>query len=1272
MKKIVAVIWHTTASRMRAVIPKVAGRVELVVYSARLLSSGMESFDDLCRDLDNADFFLFNRTSGDSIWPEIENYVKGKDTPTAYIGSDALANITDPGMLELSARCNEYHTYSGMDNMVNLVLYCGYCAGDHSLDYAPAKQTPWEGVFHPDDGELVYESADEFFARHPRQDKGVVGLMTSRSNWINGDMACENEVIRLIEQAGYTALPMFTYSWAEPGLGAKGPSYTLKKYCFDGNGNSILDGLIKMTGFFIGGRNQPERSGLLKRLGCPVFKPICSVNMSVDEWEENPDGTIKDVAWSIAMPELEGNIEPIFIGGTSKDNEYDMREPVKSRCKKLVDRVLKWVELRHKPNSEKRVVFILNNNPCASVEATVGGGAKLDTLESVARILHAMERAGYQLTDIPQNGEELIHTIMDRKAISDFRWTTVGEIVKKGGVLYRLKKEEYLPWFMELPEKTRSDMIRTWGEPIGEEIDGVPPAMVFEDTICITGVNYGNALVCVQPKRGCAGSRCDGTVCKILHDPHCPPTHQYFATYRYFERIYKADVIVHVGTHGNLEFLPGKGTGLSDGCFPDICIGTMPNLYIYNADNPPEGTIAKRRALATIVDHMQTVYLPGGLYEELEQIDQLVQQYEQIRHTDHAQAHQFQHQIVDAIAGSKLKDQIKAELRHDNMDSIIEEVHKLLTLIRNTQIQDGMHIFGDIPAGEKRVDLIHGILRYEGNEEPGIRRLTCELLGLDFVKLLKSPEVYQPKYQKTAGAVLEDVDRIGREVIKRLLNDMAVDDSIDPEGCYRIEVPAVLDKLASFQDRIFDLNRRIADSTEMENLLSAANGISVEAGPSGVVTRGRDDVIPTGRNFYTLDPDTVPTRAAWVIGQRLGDAVIEKYLTDEGRYPESFGIYWMCNDLLWGGGEGLCQMLYLMGVKPKWLPNGKVMDFELIPLEKLGRPRIDVSVKLSGILRDNFQGRIELLDRAIMEVAALDEPPERNYVRKHTLENMSSGLSFEESATRIFGARPGTYLNGITLQIYASAWKERKEMVDVYTFFNGYSYSKGSYGKEAYKVLQNSLKTVDITYNKVMTDEHDLLGCCCYYGVQGGMTAAARELSGREVKTYYGDSREANDVQVRTMAEELGRVVQSKLLNPKWIEGQKRHGYKGAGDISKRIGRVYGWEATTDEVGDWVFDEITRTYIENQENFEFFKENNPWAMEEIQRRLIETYERGLWQPADGLLDTLQESYLEIEGILEESVGDGTEHFQGGAIDIKEIGELDAMKSHLQHMRDMLK
>lgn len=378
MKKVVAILWHTTASRMRSVIPKVAEQITLVVYSARALSDGIEDFDALCRDLDNADFFLFNRTSGDSIWPEIESYVRDKTTLIAYIGSDALSNITDINMLEVSAHCNEYHTYSGMENMINLVRYCAFCAGDTEITYEDPRQTPWEGVFHPDEPDQVYETTEDFFAKHPRNAKGVVGLMTSRSNWVNGDMACENEIIRLIEKAGYSVLPMYTYSWPEPGVGAKGPAYTLEKYCFDQDGNPLLDGLIKMTGFFIGGRYKANNEGLLTRLGCPVFKPICSVNMSVDEWEENPDGTIKDVAWSIALPELEGNIEPIFIGGTSKDNDYDMRKPVESRCRKLVDRVLKWVDLRHKPNSEKRVVFILNNNPCASVEATVGGGAKLD------------------------------------------------------------------------------------------------------------------------------------------------------------------------------------------------------------------------------------------------------------------------------------------------------------------------------------------------------------------------------------------------------------------------------------------------------------------------------------------------------------------------------------------------------------------------------------------------------------------------------------------------------------------------------------------------------------------------------------------------------------------------------------------------------------------------------------------------------------------------------------------------------------------------------
>lgn len=280
-------------------------------------------------------------------------------------------------------------------------------------------------------------------------------------------------------------------------------------------------------------------------------------------------------------------------------------------------------------------------------------------------------------------------------------------------------------------------------------------------------------------------------------------------------------------------------------------------------------------------------------------------------------------------------------------------------------------------------------------------------------------------------------------------------------------------------------------------------------------------------------------------------------------------------------------------------------------------------------------------------------------------------MDLQTAATRIFGARPGTYLNGISLQVFASAWTDRKEMLDVYTFFNGYSYSKGNYGEQAYKALQNSLRTLDITYNKVVSDEHDLLTCSCYFGVQGGMTAAAEALSGKKVQTYYGDSREVYDVKVRTLTDELNRVVQTKLLNPVWIEGQKRHGYKGAGDISKRVGRVYGWEATTDAVGDWVFDEICKTFIQNQENFQFFKEHNPWAMEEMQRRLIEAAQRGLWEPGEGIMESLQDSCLEIEGILEESMGDAGGSFQGNSIDVKGIDELNQMKQQLSAMKEAL-
>ena len=1271
MKKITAIVWHSAAARLREAADSISDEINAAIYSGRALGEETESFTGLCEDIDNSDILLLNVTAGDAVWDDILDYIRDKDIKKVYIGANATEHIKDEEGLKDSAVCNDYYSYNGKENLTNLLRYAAFLAGDKDIEYKEAVETPWQGIFHPSDPETEYEDAESFFEKYPRSEKGVIALLVARGSRINNDLETEKEIVRQIEEKGYSVLPVYTYSWPEPSLGAKGAAWSIENYMFDRNGDPIPDALIKMTGFFLNGRNDSDAKELLKKLNCPVFKPVCSYNMSIKEWEENEKGTVKDVGWSIALPEIEGAIEPIFIGGKGEGADEN-RYPLMSRVKKLTDRVTKWVDLKKKPNKDKKCVFILNNNPCASVEATVGGGAKLDTLESVARMMHKMWEEGYEIEGLPENGEEIVNTIMERKAISDFRWTTVDEIVNKGGVIYSMPKEEYTVYFDKLPDDAREKMFKTWGAPPGEEKDGVPPSMVQGDNICITGVSYGNVLVCIQPKRGCAGARCDGTVCKILHDPECPPTHQYLATYRYFEDIYKADYIVHVGTHGSLEFLPGKGTGLSDSCFPDICGGTLPLLYMYNADNPPEGTIAKRRALATIVDHMQTVFTSGGLYEELEQIDQLVEQYEMAKIADHAQAHQFVHQITDLVNAGNLKSQIKGEISHDNIDGLIEELHGLLTLIRNTQIQEGLHIFGEIPEGSRKTDFLYGVLRYENGYKPGLRKQVCSLYGLDFKDLLKNPDRFLPEYGKSAGGILEHIDDICKTVTERLLEGETIDDSIDNTGLMKIKDREALPDLLVFAERVRDLDRRLQDSTERENLLKAASGEFLRPGAGGAVTRGRDEVIPTGSNMYTLDPATVPTKAAWVLGQRLADAVIDKFMQEEKRYPETFGIYWMSNDILWSGGEGMAQLMWFIGARPVWLTNGKVKDFEIIPLSELKRPRIDISVKMSGILRDNFSDRMDILDLAIRAVAQLDESPEDNYVRKHMLENVDKGMEEEDAMSRIFGSRPGTYLNGISLQVYASAWKDRSEMADVFTFFNGYSYGANGYGKEAFKELQTSLKNVDITYNKVMSDESDLLGCCCYFGSQGGMTAAARELSGKEVKAYYGDSREAENISVRTLSEEINRVVQSKLFNPKWIEGMKKHGYKGAGDISKNIGRIYGWEATTDEVGDWVFDEITRTYIENKENYEFFKENNPWALEEIERRLIEANKRGLWQPDEGLEELLEDSYLELEGILEETSGDGQGDFQGGSIDVKGIDELDNMQNHLKRMHQMLK
>ncbi|RLA95423.1 MAG: cobalt chelatase [Deltaproteobacteria bacterium] len=1279
--KLRSIMWNSHVPMLVQASKKV-DFLDLKIFSTKTLENDPLKAEEALLELKESEIILIYRSS-ESFWDTIEARLKeiGKKVPIVCVSHDPSFWYLSTVLPEVVSTCYSYITLGGEENFVNMLRYLANKVKGVEVYFESPKKVPWEGLYHPD-APNFFTSVDEYLKWYKSriesrkskiENRNTVGILFSRHYWVNNNLEVEDVLIEELEKRELNVIPAFSYSVKDDGLGAKGSGQVIKEFFLEKEGKPRIDALIKLQSFFLGntrGDNLSDTRGaisgveILKEVDVPVFQPIISYYKSVEEWEEDSQGLGSDISWSVAMPEFEGVIEPIIIGAAKRKEDretstiVEQRTAIRERCRRLVGRVKKWIELKRKPTSERKVAFILHNNPCASVEATVGGGAHLDTLESVARIMNTMKEKGYAV-EPPKDGKELIETIMKRKAISEFRWTTVDEIVKKGGILSLVSLDEYLCWWETFPERVKKRVSEVWGNPPGEEVNGVPAAMVYENKILVTGISYGNTVVCVQPKRGCAGPRCDGRVCKILHDPDVPPPHQYLATYRYLEDVFRADVIVHVGTHGNLEFLPGKGVGLSEACLPDLSIHELPHLYIYNADNPPEGTIAKRRSYATLVDHMQTVMTQGGLYEELEELGRYLGEYEQAKISDKGRAHELEHIIIDLIKKTNLDKEIK--LKDDiPFSEVAKRAHETLSRIRNTQIQEGMHIFGVLPEGEKRVDFINSILRYDSGVENSPRKFICRLMGLKLDDLLKNQGAINPHYHKSQGELLEEIDFLSKVFIREVL---ASGDGDLKERCQeimgeRLKDKSHLKKLDLIKERIMELNSRIEATKEIEALLHGFEGGYIPAGPSGLITRGRDDVLPTGRNFYSLDPKRVPTKAAYKVGEKLARAVIEKHQKEEGRVPENVAIYWMCSDIMWSDGEGMGQIMYLLGVRPLWLSNGQVKGFEIIPLEELRRPRIDVTIRVSGITRDNFPNCIELVDEAVQAVASLDEPKEMNFVRKHALEQIESNgedasdrKSWRNATLRLFASKPGTYGAGVNLAVYASAWKDEHDLSDVFVYWNGYAYGKGVFGQESHRELINNLRTVDVTFNKVVSDEYDLFGCCCYFGTHGGMTTAARAISGKEISAYYGDTREPEHVEVRNLADEVRRVVRTKLLNPKWIEGMKRHGYKGAGDISKRVGRVYGWEATTNEVDDWIFDDITRTFILNEENRKFFEEHNPWALEEIGRRLLEAESRGLWHADPEVLAGLKDVYLEIEGWIEEKMGDVEGDFQGGSVDI---------------------
>jgi cobaltochelatase CobN len=743
------------------------------------------------------------------------------------------------------------------------------------------------------------------------------------------------------------------------------------------------------------------------------------------------------------------------------------------------------------------------------------------------------------------------------------------------------------------------------------------------------------------------------------------------------DRIFGADVIIHVGTHGNLEWLPGKGAGLSASCWPDIAIGDIPHLYIYNADNPAEGVVAKRRSYAVLADHLQAVMTTADTYGGLEEVEELLNEYHQAKDLDPARAHQLEHLISEALERHHLAEDLK-DRENTSFEELAKSCHEIISKVKNSQTRTGMHIFGSIPQDRDRAEMINTILRFDSGNEINTRRLVFDLWGEDIKSALREPGE-RGRSGRTYGELLYDADRTALEFIDRLIGKETLG-SIVKDFLPGKPLANKWERLERFAFRVLDINRRLDDSQEIQSLLSAMDGGYVPPGPSGFLSRGRFDILPTGRNFYNVDPTRIPTKAAWRVGVQMAEALLKRHLDEEGRYPQTVGMVWLASDIMRADGEQICQIMHLLGTRPKWRANGQVDGFEIVPVGELGRPRVDVNIRVSGISRDCFPEAIKFLDRVVQTVALLQEDPQVNTVRKHVLDQaaarnlaMDDPNHFRKLSYRIFCAQPGAYKSGVDLAVYASAWKTESDLSDVYIFWNGYAYGDGEdYGVQAHQEMVDNLSRVEVAFDKHISDESDFLSCCAFFSNYGGMASTVKTLSGKAPKTYYGDSRDPAMVTVTDFADEMRRVVRAKLLHPTYIQGMQKHGYKGAGDLSSRIGRVYGFGATTGKVDNWIFDQIAETFMLDKEMKTWFEQVNPYALEEIGRRLLEAQSRGIWKPDPEVLQGLQEAYLEAEASIEDRMGDVQGDFQGGAVEVMTAEEVQEWKAQMQPILDKLK
>ena len=737
--------------------------------------------------------------------------------------------------------------------------------------------------------------------------------------------------------------------------------------------------------------------------------------------------------------------------------------------------------------------------------------------------------------------------------------------------------------------------------------------------IVIAAMRSGNVVLMVQPPRGFGENPV-----AIYHDPDLPPSHHYLAAYRWlageFDGSFGADALVHLGKHGNLEWLPGKTLGMSAACGTDAALGDLPLIYPFLVNDPGEGTQAKRRAHATLIDHLIPPMARAETYGDIARLEQLLDEHANISALDPGKLPAIRQQIWTLMRAAKMDHDLGLEDRpdEDSFDDMLLHVDGWLCEIKDVQIRDGLHILGSAPAGESELDLVLAILRARqlfGGEQtvPGLR----QALGL-------REDGHDDR------AAVDSAEQQARELVAALQNngwDAGIVDTLTDNA----DVAAILRFAA---DEV--VPRLAGTAEEIDQVLRALDGRFIAAGPSGSPLRGLVNVLPTGRNFYSVDPKAVPSRLAWETGQAMADSLLQRYRDDHGRWPESVGLSVWGTSAMRTAGDDIAEVFALLGVRPIWDDaSRRVVDLEPMTPAELGRPRIDVTVRISGFFRDAFPHVVAMLDDAVRLVADLDEPAEDNFVRAHAQADLSEHGDQRRATTRIFGSKPGTYGAGLLQLIDSRNWRDDADLAEVYTAWGGFAYGRGLDGCAATDDMNRAYRRIAVAAKNTDTREHDIADSDDYFQYHGGMVATVRALTGKAPAAYIGDNTRPESVRTRTLSEETTRVFRARVVNPRWMTAMRRHGYKGAFEMAATVDYLFGYDATAGVMADWMYEQLSASYVLDEENRKFLSESNPWALHGMAERLLEAAGRGMWAaPEQATLDGLRQVMLETEGDLE--------------------------------------